>query len=59
MASVPPSGGESAERELAEQQQKKEDEVLKREPLEQELMQEGESEVGEEIDDVQEQEEGE
>ena len=46
----------SPEEELAEQQEKKEEDVLKREPLEQELMQEGESEVGEDIEDVQERE---
>ncbi len=50
------SDDRSPEEELAEQQEKKEEEVLKREPLEQELMQEGDSEVGEEIEGVQERE---
>ena len=38
---------------LAEQQVKKDDEVLEREGCEQELMQKDESGVGEELDDVQ------
>ena len=48
MAPDDPAG--DAATELAEQQQKKDDEVLEREPLEQELMQEGASERGEEIE---------
>ena len=40
------------EEEVAELEQQKEDEVLQREPVEQELMQAGESEVGTEIDGV-------
>ncbi len=40
--------------ELAEQEDKKEDEVLEREGVEQELMQSDRSEVGEEFEDVQE-----
>ena len=50
MAPAFSSDDRSPQEELAEQQEKKEEEVLKREPLEQELMEEGESEVGEEIE---------
>jgi hypothetical protein len=42
----------SPEEKLAEQHQQKEEEVLEREGVEQELMQQDESEVGEEIEDV-------
>ena len=41
-----------AEEELVEQHEEKEAQVLEREGVEQELMQEERSEVGEEIDDV-------
>ncbi|MGH9279224.1 MAG: hypothetical protein ACRD12_14100 [Acidimicrobiales bacterium] len=42
----------SPQEELAEQEEKKDDEVLEREGFEQELMQEGESEVGERVEGV-------
>lgn len=45
--------------ELAEQEEIKEEEVLEREGVEQELMQTDRSEVGEELDDVQADKEGE
>jgi hypothetical protein len=38
----------------ADVEEKKDEEVLKREPVEQELMQQDASEVGEELEDVQE-----
>ena len=43
----------SERQELADIEETKDDQVLEREPLEQELMQEGKSEAGEQIDDVQ------
>lgn len=46
-------GAESARARLAEDQEKKEDEVLEREGVEQDLMQHGASPVGEELEDVQ------
>jgi hypothetical protein len=49
---TPDHGSAPADDELAEQQETKDDEVLEREGLEQELMQEGESDVGEQIEDV-------
>jgi hypothetical protein len=55
MAPDIPFDDRSPEEDLADQQRKKEDEVLDREGVEQELMQEGASEVGEEIEGVQEQ----
>jgi hypothetical protein len=47
-----PFDNRSPKEDLADQERKKEDEVLEREGLEQELIQEGESEVGEEIEGV-------
>jgi hypothetical protein len=46
------SHDQSPEAELAEQEREKEAQVLDREGVEQELMQEDASEVGEDIDDV-------
>ena len=46
MAPDSPSDDRPPEEELAELQDKKEDEVLEREPVEQELMQTGQSHVG-------------
>ena len=56
MAPDSPSDDRPPEEELEELQDKKEDEVLEREPVEQELMQTGQSHVGEDLDSVQEQE---
>jgi hypothetical protein len=57
MAPDIPFDDRSPKEDLADQERKKEDEVLEREGLEQELMQEGESEVGEKIEGVQEERE--
>ncbi|MDQ4096684.1 MAG: hypothetical protein M3144_02280 [Actinomycetota bacterium] len=54
MAPDIPFDDRSPEEDLEEQERKKDDEVLEREGFEQELMQEGESEIGEEIEGVQE-----
>jgi hypothetical protein len=43
---------DSPEEEVAELQNEKEEQVLHREPFEEELMEEGRSELGTEIDDV-------
>lgn len=43
----------SERQELADIEETKDEQVLEREPLEQELMQEGQSEAGEQVDDVQ------
>lgn len=59
---VDPKGGgmsflspdKPAEEDLADQQEQKEAEVLEREGVEQDLMQSGESELGEQIDNVEE-----
>ena len=51
MASDSPSEG-SPEEELAELEEEKEEQVLHREPFEEELMEAGLSELGTEIDDV-------
>ncbi len=54
-----PDVPDSPEAELAEHEEKKEDEVLEREGVEQELMQSGASDVGEDLEDVQEDAKGE
>ena len=50
MSTTPPDREAAAE--LAEAEEKKEDEVLEREPLEAKLMDEDRSEVGEEVEGV-------
>lgn len=49
-----PDVPDSPEAELAEQEDKQEDQVLEREGVEQELMQSDASDVGEDLEDVQE-----
>ena len=49
----PEEAAVSERQELADIEETKVDQVLEREPLEQELMQEGASEAGEQIEDVQ------
>lgn len=46
-------GAESARAQLTEDQEKKDDEVLEREGVEQDLMQKDASPVGEQLEDVQ------
>ena len=50
MSTTPPDEGAAAE--LAETEEKKDDQVLEREGVESELMDRGRSEVGEDVDGV-------
>ena len=56
---MPPDIPDDPEEQLAQQEETKDEEVLEREGVEQELMQSGASEVGEELEDVQEDAKGE